>query len=241
MTVDLVCLDADDTLWHCEPVFRVTQERFATLLAGFAPRGRIEGALIETERRNLAVYGYGVKGFTLSMMETALEVTGGRIDGEVVGAILAAGRDMMLHPVEPLPGVRTTLERLAEARPLVLVTKGDLFHQESKLAASGLGDLFAGVEVVSEKTPDTYARTFARHGAAPNRAVMVGNSVRSDVLPALAAGGWAALVPYPLVWEHEAALAPRDHPRFAELAALSDLPGWLDGLSRGGAGPRGLA
>lgn len=234
-TVEVVGLDADDTLWHSQTVFQVTQARFAAMLEGFAPAGAIEAALERTERRNLALYGYGVKGFTLSMIETAVEVTGGRVGASAIGDILAAGREMMRHPVEPLPGVRATLEILAETRPLVLITKGDLFHQESKVAASGLGELFAGVEIVSEKTPDTYRRAFARHGVPPERAVMAGNSVRSDVLPALEAGCWAALVPYSLAWQHEAAAAPRGHPRFRELASLADLPSWLDSLTQNAA------
>ncbi len=235
MTIDLVALDADDTLWHCETLFRLTQERFASLLAEFAPIERIGAALGETGRRNLAVYGYGVKGFTLSMLETALELSEGRLNAAVTREILAAGREMMQQPVEALPGVRDALEALAATRTLVLVTKGDLFHQESKLAASGLGDFFAGIEIVSEKTADTYRRVFARYGAAPEKAAMAGNSMRSDVLPALEAGSWAALIPYPLVWGHEDAPAPLDHPRFAELASIADLPDWLARVSPGGA------
>jgi putative hydrolase of the HAD superfamily len=138
---------------------------------------------------------------------------------------------MLDHPVEPLPGVRAALEALAEqGRRLVLITKGDLFHQERKLAASGLGELFSGVEIVSEKTAATYARVFDRHGTGAADAVMAGNSVRSDVTPALEAGAWAALVPYPLVWAHEAADAPLDHPRFRELATIAELPGWIEAL-----------
>ena len=218
MPIEFVCLDADDTLWHNETFFRGTQERFAALLAPFAEPDAIGRRLFAVEARNLAVYGYGVKGFTLSMLETALEIGGPDMPAAVLADILAAGREMMRHPVEPLPGVRPALEALAASHPLVLVTKGDLFHQEAKLAASGLGDLFSGVEIVSAKTAETYARVFARHGTPPERAVMAGNSVRSDVLPVLEAGAFAALVPYPLVWEHEAAGAPHDHPRFRELA-----------------------
>ncbi len=239
--VDVVGLDADDTLWHSQTVFEVAEARFAGLLGAFAEPASVADALRETERRNLGVYGYGAKGFTLSMVETALRVSGGRVGTAAVADILAAGRALMEHPVEPLPGVRDALAALARSRRLVLVTKGDLFHQETKLAASGLGSFFAGVEVVSDKTPQTYRRVFARHGAAPDRAAMAGNSVRSDVLPALEAGCWAVLVPYPLVWAHEAADAPRGHPRFAELASLTDLPAWLDGLTPAAAPPPSAA
>ena len=231
MPVTTVGLDADDTLWHNETVFRLTHERFAVLLADFADPGTLDAHLAATEARNLRLYGYGVKGFTLSMIETALEVTGGRAPGHVIQDILAAGREMLDHPVEPLPGVQAALETLAEqGRRLVLITKGDLFHQERKLAASGLGELFSAVEIVSEKTAETYARVFERHGTGAAEAVMAGNSVRSDVTPALEAGAWAARVPYPLVWAHEAAEAPHGHPRFRELATLAELPGWIESL-----------
>jgi putative hydrolase of the HAD superfamily len=228
MTVTTIGLDADDTLWHNETVFRLTQARFKELLAPYSAPEAVEESLAAVERRNLKIFGYGAKGFTLSMLETALEVTEGRAPTAVLGEILAAGREMMRHPVEPLPGVRDALEVLSERARLVLVTKGDLFHQESKLAASGLGDFFHGVEIVSEKTPDTYKRVFDRHGAGPEQAVMAGNSMKSDVLPALAAGAWAALIPYPLVWAHEAADAPEAHPRYRELPALGDLAAWVE-------------
>ena len=186
--------------------------------------------LLETERKNLKFYGYGIKGFTLSMIETALQITGEKLSPAVISEILAAGREMLTHPVETLPGVRKTLESLSERFRLIVITKGDLFDQERKIAESGLGELFNAVEIVSEKNVETYQRVFARYDTSPDAAIMAGNSVRSDVLPVLEAGGFAALVPYPLVWEHEAADAPEDHPRFRELSCLGDLPGWLDEL-----------
>jgi putative hydrolase of the HAD superfamily len=228
MPLPLIGVDADDTLWHNEPVFRLTHERFNTLLRDFADPPAIEAKLEEVERRNLATYGYGAKGFTLSMIETALEVSDTRVAPAVLREILEAGREMMKHPHEPLPGVEDALKGLADRGRLILVTKGDLFHQEMKLAASGLGSYFSGVEIVSEKTPEVYSRVFARHGGRAEDAVMAGNSVKSDVLPMLAAGGYAALVPYPLVWSHEAADPPSDHPRFCELGSLAELPRWLD-------------
>ena len=234
MPISLICLDADDTLWHNERFFRLTQERFGELLRPYADAQAIGTHLSEVERRNLATFGYGAKGFTLSMLETALEVTQGRVPAAVMAEILSIGRELMRHPVDLLPGVAEALGSLAAMGRLVLVTKGDLFHQESKLAASGLGALFAGVEIVSDKRPETYRRIFARHGAAPGRSLMAGNSVRSDILPALEAGGHAALIPYELVWSHEAAEAPHDHPRFRQLASLGDLPGWLADLDRTG-------
>jgi len=222
-----VGLDADDTLWHNETVFRLTQDRFARLLAPHAERPVLERTLARIEARNLGLYGYGVKGFTLSMIETAMEVAGDAA-GPVVREILAAGREMLSHPVEPLPGVEETLGRLAGRYRLVLITKGDLLDQERKLAASGLGDLFAAVEIVSEKNAAVYARVFTRHGTGPDEAAMIGNSLRSDILPALEAGALAAHIPYPLTWAHELAEPPADHPRFAQFTSIRETPAWLE-------------
>ena len=213
-----------------ETIFRLTQDRFRALMADVAAPETLDERLAEVERRNLALYGYGVKGFTLSLIETAMELTGGEPPGRVVADILAAGREMLAHPVEPLPGVEQALAELSESYRLVLITKGDLLHQEQKLAASGLGDLFAAVEIVSEKDARTYETVFSRHGTGAGAAAMCGNSLRSDVLPALQAGAYAAHVPYPLTWAHEVADAPSGHPRFVELPSIRDLPRWVKDL-----------
>lgn len=231
MPLSIIGVDADDTLWHTETVFRLTHKRFNQLLGDFADEETLEAKLAAVERENMKTYGYGAKGFTLSMLQTALEVSEGNVSTKVIQELLAAGREMMTHPIEPLPGVEEALKALKERGRLVVITKGDLFHQESKLAASGLGSYFSGVEIVSEKTPEIYARAFARHGGTVETSVMTGNSVRSDILPVLEAGGYAALVPYPLVWEHERAEKPADHPRFREVETLSHLPAWLDEIS----------
>jgi putative hydrolase of the HAD superfamily len=230
MRITTVGLDADDTLWHNETIFRLTQDRFRALMAEVAAPEVLDERLAAVERRNLALYGYGVKGFTLSLIETAMELTGGEPPGRMIADILAAGREMLAHPVEPLPGVEHALADLSQAYRLVLITKGDLLHQEQKLAASGLGELFAAVEIVSEKDAGTYHRVFARHGTGVAEAAMCGNSLRSDILPALEAGAWAAHIPYPLTWAHEMADTPTNHPKFAELASISELPGWVRGL-----------
>jgi putative hydrolase of the HAD superfamily len=164
-------------------------------------------------------------------METAMELTGGEAPSSVIREILAAGREMLAHPVEALPEVEATLAILSERYRLVLITKGDLLHQEQKLAASGLGDLFAAVEIVSEKDRATYERVFDRHGTGAAQAVMCGNSMRSDILPAIEAGAYGAHVPYVVTWEHEMADAPVDNPRFAELASIADLPDWIAKIS----------
>ncbi|MET0274591.1 MAG: HAD family hydrolase [Phenylobacterium sp.] len=231
MRITTVGLDADDTLWHNETLFRLTQDRFRSLMAEVAAPEALDARLAEIEKRNLRLYGYGVKGFTLSMLETAMELTGNEPPGRLIADILAAGREMLSEPVEPLPGVDQALAELSDGYRLVLITKGDLLHQEQKLAASGLGDLFAAVEIVSEKDASTYERVFARHGTGATEAVMCGNSMRSDILPALEAGGYAAHVPYPLTWAHEMADAPEGHPRFIELASISELPAWVRALT----------
>ncbi|WP_337186536.1 HAD family hydrolase [Phenylobacterium sp.] len=232
MRITTVGLDADDTLWHNETIFRLTQDRLRAMLSDYASHELTTARLAEVEKRNLRLYGYGVKGFTLSMIETAMELTEGQPPGRLIADILAAGREMLSEPVEPLPGVDNALAELAEAGlRLILITKGDLLHQEQKLAASGLGDLFAAVEIVSEKDASTYARVFDRYGTGAGEAVMVGNSLRSDILPAIEAGAWGAYIPYPITWAHEVADPPADHPRFTELASISELPGWLGSLS----------
>ena len=232
MTIDLVCLDADDTLWHNMRHFEAAERALFDLLAPFAAAGVSRAALDAAEARNLPLYGYGAKGFTLSMVEAAADLLGPALTAGTVTAILRAGRDLLAHPVELLPGVDAALDALAGRAKLVLVTKGDLLHQETKLAASGLGSRFAGVEIVSDKTAATYARVFRTHGVPPERALMAGDSLRSDVLPALQAGAFAAHVPHGVPWSHERAEEP-DHPRYRRLAALAELPGWIDAIGRG--------
>lgn len=231
MSLEIIGVDADDTLWHTETLFRLTHQRFNELLGEFADADTLEAKLSAIERENMKVFGYGSKGFTLSMIQTALEVSGSKVSPTVIKELLQAGKEMMTHPIEPLPGVEDALKALAGRFRLVLITKGDLFHQESKLAASGLGSHFSGVEIVSEKTQETYTRAFARHGGAAETSLMAGNSIKSDILPMLQAGGYAALIPYPLVWEHERAEKPSSHPRFREVETLSHLPAWLDEIS----------
>jgi len=215
--------DADDTLWQNEQFFRMTEERFRALLAGHMDADQLGARLLEAEKRNLGRYGFGIKGFMLSMIETAIEVSGGDVPASTIGDILGLGREMLAHPVETLPGVRETLQKLADSHRLVLITKGDLFDQERKLAASGLGELFDAVEIVSDKKADTYRRIFARHGDGPERAMMIGNSLKSDVVPAIEAGGWGVYVPHELTWVLEHVDAPVDQPKFREVSAIHDV------------------
>ena len=218
--ITAIGFDADDTLWQNETFFRMTEKRFTELLSDHGAHAVIAQRLLDAERRNLAFYGYGIKGFTLSMIETAVEITNGQVPASVIGEILSFGREMLSHPVETLPHVHETLAALADDYRIILVTKGDLFDQERKLAQSGLGDYFDGVEIVSEKTPETYVRVFARHGDGAERSMMVGNSLKSDVVPAIAAGGWGVHVPHELTWVLEHVEAPEDGPRFRRVDHL---------------------
>ena len=219
--------DADDTLWQNERFFRLTQERFAGLLKDYTSEEHLRERLLAAERRNLGHYGFGIKGFTLSMIETAIEVTGGRVPASVISELIAAGQEMLRHPIELLPGAQEAVEEVSRSHRGLLITKGDLLDQERKLAQSGLGDLFHGVEIVSHKTAATYREIFARHGDGAGRAMMVGNSLRSDVRPAIEAGGWGVYVPHHLTWEVEHDSAPEEAARYRALDDLSGLAGLL--------------
>lgn len=219
--------DADDTLWHNERFFRVTQDRFAELLQDHTPMNMdaetLAARLLDAEKRNLGRYGYGVKGFTLSMIETAIDVTDSNVPASVIKELIVAGQMMLSYPIELLPHARDAIESLADRYRIILVTKGDLLDQERKLAQSGLGDMFDRVEIVSEKTATVYADIFERHGHGAAKGMMVGNSMRSDVVPMIQAGGWGIYVPHGIVWEVEHAEPPEDHARYAEISDLGEL------------------
>lgn len=223
--------DADDTLWQNEQYYRLTERHFASLLAEHADGPHITEQLLEAEKRNLGQYGFGIKGFTLSMIETAIEVTEGKVPARTISEILDIGRELLSHPVETLPHVRDALEALAGNYLLVLITKGDLFDQERKLAQSGLGDFFDAVEIVSDKTAVTYRRIFSKVGGGPERAMMVGNSLKSDIVPALAAGSYGVFVPHELTWVLEHVEEPKEAPRFRKITDLGELNGLIDSLS----------
>jgi putative hydrolase of the HAD superfamily len=200
-----IAFDADDTLWHNETLFAVTSEQIAALLSPYSDAESLHRRLIETERRNLRLFGYGVKGFTLSMIESAIEVSEGRVSALEIQTILEAGKKLLAHPIELLPQVRETLEGLSKRHNLMMITKGDLFHQESRIAMSGLGELFSAVEVVSEKNPETYRKILRRYHIDVEDFVMVGNSVKSDILPVLEVGARTIHIPYEITWELEVA------------------------------------
>ncbi|QDZ10930.1 HAD family hydrolase [Devosia ginsengisoli] len=223
MPITTIALDADDTLWQNEQFFRLTEQRFADLLKPYTDATDLNERLIASVTKNLSFYGFGMKGFALSMVETALDVTDHRVPGTVIAEVLAAGRELLSYPIETLPYVDQALDQLQQTHRLILVTKGDVFDQERKLAASGLADYFAAIEIVADKTAATYARIFERHTDGPDHTVMVGNSLRSDVLPSLEAGSYAVYVPHDLTWSYEHAEEPEGQPRYARIAHLGEL------------------
>ena len=220
----VIGFDADDTLWHNEVIFERVHARYRELLAHYHDGATVDRTLFATEMRNLELYGYGIKGFMLSSIETAIELTKGAISAEEIRVLIQLGREMMEHPVELLDGVRDVLDAVAPGRQLLLITKGDLRDQERKLAKSGLARDFAGVEIVSEKNEAAYAAVLRRHEVDPGDFLMVGNSLRSDIAPVLALGAAAVHIPYPLTWEYERNVVLPEAPgRFFELPAIRDL------------------
>lgn len=228
---EVIAFDADDTLWHNERLFVDAQARFKALLARYHEPEWIGERLYDAEVRNLPHFGYGIKAFALSMIETAVELTEGRVSGRDIQAVVDIAREMIAADIELLEHAAETVARLADTYTLMLITKGDLRDQEAKVARSGLAPYFRHVEVVSEKTAETYAGLLRRHAIAPARFLMVGNSLRSDVLPVLALGASAVYVPYRLVWAHEVVTPPSaGQAGYYELEHLGLLPDWLEGL-----------
>lgn len=236
--VRVIGFDGDDTLWHSEDAFADAQEHLVDLLAAHAAHEVVLTRLREVETRNLELFGYGVKGFTLSMIETAIEVSEGQLPISDVQRLLDMGRAMLARPVDLLPAVADTLGRLVGAYRLILITKGDLHNQESKIARSGLVELFSSIHILTEKNPDSYRRVLGGCGVAADEFLMVGNSATSDIAPVLEIGGWAALVHYPLTSIHElAALEINRSPRLRELARIDQLPQLLGEPARAVASP----
>jgi len=231
---DLIAFDADDTLWHNMQLFVSTENRFKELLSKHHEPAWIEKRLFETELRNLEHFGYGIKGFTLSMIETAVELSEGRVTGDEVSRIIELGKEMLASPIELFDQTEETIRALAASRDLMMITKGDLFDQEAKLARSGLGDHFAHVEVVSQKVPDTYRSILERHGVEPASFLMIGDSLKSDVLPVLAIGGHAIHIPFEITWAHE---EPEEREiegkSYHSVASIGDVPALLAKLAQG--------
>jgi putative hydrolase of the HAD superfamily len=233
--IHTIGFDADDTLWHNETIFERVHERYRALLARYHDAATVDRTLLVTEKRNLDLYGYGVKGFTLSAIETAIELTAGKISAEEIQLIIANGREMLAHPVDLLDGVAETLAELSAGEfRLVLITKGDLRDQQRKLAKSGIASHFHHIEIVSEKDTDTYASILRRQGIGPERFLMVGNSLKSDILPVLSLGGSGVHIPYHLTWALEHAEEPLPtESHFFRLKNLRELPPIVRALAKG--------
>lgn len=202
--IALVGFDADDTLWRSQDYFDAAQAEFERIISGYVDLTDIGRQLYEYEARNIAIFGYGVKGMVLSMIEAAVAITDSRVTASDIHRIVQMGKDLLQHPVEVLPGIRVAVEAIARDHQVVLITKGDLFHQEAKVRDSGLADLFGRIEIVSEKNPATYARVLREFDIDPSQFLMIGNSLRSDIAPVLELGGWGVHVPYHVTWVHEA-------------------------------------
>jgi len=227
--ITLVGFDADDTLWHSERYFQDAHAEFERIVGAYvdlADAG-VHDRLLATERENIKLFGYGAKGMALSMIETAIALTGERISAADLHRIVGLGKSILQHPVELLPGVREAVAAVAATHRVVLITKGDLFHQERKVAASGMAELFQRIEIVSEKDEKSYARLFAEFEVSPAQFAMVGNSQKSDIAPVLALGGWGIHVPYPLVWALDRADIDPAHPRFASVPNAGEVPAVL--------------
>jgi putative hydrolase of the HAD superfamily len=225
--ITTIGFDADDTLWHNESIFEATHAKYRALLARWHDAATVDRRLLATELRNLELYGYGIKAHALSCIETAIELSGGEIRGAEIRAIIAFAQEMLAHPVELLDGAAAAVTQLAPSHRLLLITKGDLRDQERKLAKSGLAPHFQHTEIVAEKDAGTYARILRRLQIPPAQFLMVGNSLKSDVLPALDLGAQAVLVPYHLLWQGEQAAAPPPAAaagRFFQIRTLHELP-----------------
>jgi putative hydrolase of the HAD superfamily len=229
--IALVGFDGDDTLWHSEGYYQHAGTEFERIVGEWVDvaTAPVRRRLQAIERRNLALFGYGAKGMALSMVEAAIELTDGAIDAAAIHRIIALGKAVLDHPVELLPGIRAAVEAVAARHRIVLVTKGDLFHQERKVASSDLGDLFHRIEIVSEKDPRSYARVLGEFGIAADAFAMIGNSLRSDIEPVIALGGWGIHMPYHVTWEHELEHGVESgHPRVLTIAGADEIPAALD-------------
>jgi len=235
--IELIAFDGDDTLWHNERSFRAGRLRFQRLLDDAGVRlteEEIDAAVNEVEIANIEYYGYGVSSFVLSLMEAAIDLTAGRVTGAQLAGLIELSKQMLTEEIELFPGARAAVTALAASHPLMLITKGDLLHQTSKLERSGLREDFRFVEVVSHKTAAVYSTILARHRVDADRFLLIGNSLKSDVIPVAQAGRWAVHVPAALSWSHEHADMPTDvRHRIFELTALDRLPEVIETIERG--------
>ncbi|MEO7068330.1 MAG: HAD family hydrolase [Rhodanobacter sp.] len=231
----MIGFDGDDTLWHSEGYYRAANAEFAAIVGHYVDLadGCVQADMLATEQRNLALFGYGAKGMTLSMLETAISMTAALITAQDIQRLLDIGKQVLRHPVELLPGIREAVAAVAAQHDVVLITKGDLFHQEKKVAQSGLGDLFPRIEIVSEKDVSTYQRLLTELQVAPAEFLMVGNSLRSDMAPVLSLGGWGVHMPYHVTWAHELASdIAADQARILTVDTPAAIPAAVECLSQ---------
>jgi putative hydrolase of the HAD superfamily len=229
-TLTTIAFDADDTLWQNQKFFDAAEAACINLLLAYGEKSAVSARMIETERRNVKVYGVGVKSFMLSMIETAVDVSNHEVAPKIIKSIIEIGRELSNYPIEVLPHVHETLALLSQSHRLMLITKGDLFDQERKLNDSGLAEYFAKIEIVSSKVSSTYQRIFEAHGDGPARAMMIGNSLKSDILPALEAGSFGVHIPHHLMWALEHAEPPVENHRFHVLETVEQLPDLIENL-----------
>ena len=224
---DVIGFDADDTLWHNESIFTITQEKFCEILHSHNTE-LVNQTLSSTQIKNLKLFGYGIKGFILSMVETSIELTNGEIKGNEIQKIIDFGREMFANPIELLPHVQEVIEDLSRKYRLLLITKGDLIDQETKIARSGLAEYFTGVEIVSDKNSETYEKILSRYEITASRFIMIGNSMRSDIVPIVQIGGQAVHIPYYSTWDHEQKHPYIDPKNFKQLNHIGFLPGLIE-------------
>jgi len=221
--IDLIAFDADDTLWGNENYFYQTQNEYAQILSDYGCKEAVLDRLHSTEIKNLKLYGYGVKSYTLSMIEAALSLSFREVPGELVAKILALGAKMLTEPVQPMNHVQQVLEKLSQSHDLITITKGDLLDQNRKMKKSGLIEYFSDVIVVSEKNDEAYKQIIAGRQVKAENFLMVGNSMKSDILPVLNIGGYGAHVPYQYTWEHEKLDEPVEHEKLYELKDMKEI------------------
>jgi putative hydrolase of the HAD superfamily len=231
--INLIAFDADDTLWHNENIYAWGRERFGEIIAPYLHGVDVDSHLNQTELCNLKYYGYGVMSFTFSLIETAIELTVGKISAVDIKSLLDLSKEMIASEVHLFDDARATLDTLSRKFPLMLITKGELLHQQSKIARSGIRDYFRFVEIVSDKTRDTYAEILHRHNMDASGFLMVGNSLRSDILPVIELGGWGVYIPNELTWSHEMSDPPSGHNgRYIEIARLGLVPDVINRINQ---------
>ncbi len=223
MPIDLIAFDADDTLWVNEPHYTAALEKLCLLLAPFAAPEQVRQALSEADIHNLQYYGYGIKAYTLTMLETASRIANSRLTGDIVDAILAEGKHMFAEPIEVYDHVVETLQSLATRKPLMLITRGELFEQEHRIQRSGLADYFTYIEIVKTKSLEVYRQVLAKYNIPAQRFVMIGNSLKSDILPVVALGGRAVYIPIENPWSHDIVDDP-DWSSFEKIEHIGSLP-----------------